>query len=81
MITDTNYYKKVTKRLLAFLLTLIAVYIVFKLSIFYIPFLIALIISLLIEPLIRKVMKITNFTRKVSAIINMGNNRSYHRIK
>ena len=71
MITDMNYYKKVTKRLAIFIFTLIAIYIVFKLSIFYVPFLIAFIISLLIEPLIRKVMKITNLTRKVSAIITL----------
>jgi sporulation integral membrane protein YtvI len=36
---------------------------------FYIPFLIAFVISLIIEPIIRKIMKITNFTRKASAII------------
>jgi len=66
-----NYYKKVGKRLLAFLFTLIALYIAFKLSIFYIPFLIAFIISLLIEPLIKKIMKLTNLTRKVSAIITL----------
>lgn len=71
MITDANYYKKVIKRLLIFVSTLVALYIIFKLSIFYVPFLIAFIISLLIEPLIRKVMKITNLTRKVSAIITL----------
>lgn len=71
MITDMNYYKKVAKRLFTFIFTLIALYIVFKLSIFYVPFLIAFIISLIIEPLIRKVMKITNLTRKVSAIITL----------
>lgn len=71
MITDINYYKKVAKRLFAFIITLVALYIVFKLSLFYIPFLIAFIISLIIEPLIRKVMKITNLTRKVSAIITL----------
>ncbi len=71
MITDRNYYKKVAKRLTIFILTLLTIYIVFKLSIFYIPFLIAFIISLIIEPLIRRVMKITNLTRKVSAIITL----------
>lgn len=71
MITDINYYKKVGKRLLAFLFTLAILYIAFQLSIFYIPFLIAFIISLLIEPLIRKIMKLTNLTRKVSAIITL----------
>ena len=71
MITDMNYYKKVGKRLLIFGFTLLSLYIAFKLSIFYVPFLIAFIISLIIEPLIRKVMKITNLTRKVSAIITL----------
>ena len=71
MITDMNYYKKVAKRLTIFILTLLTIYIAFKLSIFYVPFLIAFIISLMIEPLIRKVMKITNLTRKVSAIITL----------
>jgi len=64
-----NYYKKVGKRILVFIITLLALYIAFKLSIFYIPFLIAFIISLIIEPLIRKIMKLTNLTRKISAII------------
>ena len=71
MVTDMNYYKKVGKRLIVFLLTLVLLYIAFKLSIFYIPFFIAFIISLIIEPLIRKVMKFTNLTRKVSAIITL----------
>lgn len=71
MITDMNYYKKVGKRLLIFAFTLLLLYIAFKLSVFYIPFLIAFIISLIIEPLIRKVMKLTNLTRKVSAIITL----------
>lgn len=71
MITDMNYYKKVGKRLLIFIFTLILLYIAFKLSIFYIPFFIAFIISLIIEPLIRRVMKITNLTRKMSAVITL----------
>jgi len=66
-----NYYKKVGKRVLTFIFTLAALYIAFKLSIFYVPFLIAFVISLLIEPIIRKVMKITNLTRKISAIITL----------
>lgn len=71
MISDINYYKKVGKRLITFLFTLIILYIAFKLSVFYSPFLIAFIISLIIEPLIRKVMKITNLTRKASAILTL----------
>ena len=71
MISDRNYYKKVAKRLLVFIITLFALYISFELSIFYIPFFIAFVVSLLIEPLIRRVMRVTNFTRKVSAIITL----------
>lgn len=71
MITDINYYKKVGKRLFAFLFTLLTLYIALKLSIFYIPFLIAFLISTLIEPIIRKFMNLTNLTRKTSAIITL----------
>ena len=71
MITDVNYYKKVSRRLVVILATILGIYISFKLSIFYMPFLIAFVITLLIEPIIRKVMKYTNLTRKVSAIITM----------
>lgn len=71
MITDVNYYKKVMKRILIILVTILGIYISFKLAVFYIPFLIAFIISLIIEPLIRKVMKHTTFTRKTCAIITM----------
>ena len=42
-----NYYKKVAKRLAIFIFTLISIYIVFKLSIFYVPFLIAFIITMI----------------------------------
>lgn len=71
MITDVNYYKKVMKRVLIISLTILGIYIGFKLSIFYIPFLIAFIISLLIEPIIKKIMKYTKITRKASAIITL----------
>ena len=71
MITDVNYYKKVARRLLIVVFTILGIYLGFKLAIFYIPFLIALIISLLIEPLIRRVMKYTHLTRKASAITTM----------
>jgi len=71
MIIDMNYWGKVFRRLLVFLLTILGVYLAFKLVMFYIPFLIAFIISLLIEPLIRFIKKKTKFNRKISAIIVM----------
>lgn len=64
-----GYWTKVSKRIIILLLTLIGIYLAFKLAVFYMPFLIGFIISLFIEPLIRIVKKRTSFTRKTSAII------------
>ena len=69
MVIDMGYWTKVSKRILVLVLTLIGIYLAFKLAVFYMPFLIAFIISLLIEPLIKFVNKKTSLTRKTSAII------------
>lgn len=69
MVIDMGYWTKVTKRIFILVLTIIGIYLAFKLAIFYMPFLIAFIISLLIEPLIKFVNKRTRLTRKTSAII------------
>lgn len=69
MIIDLGYWTKVLKRILLTVLTIIGLYLAFKLSVFYMPFLIAFIISILIEPLIRYVKRKTNLTRKTSAIL------------
>lgn len=62
-------YVCILKRIIITILILIAFIFVCKLSVFYIPFLIAYIISLLIEPAIKFIKKKTNFTRKTSSII------------
>ena len=69
MVVDMNYCGKVTKRLLAFLFTILLIYIGIKLSIFYMPFLISFILSLLLEPIIKILMKKLNLKRKTSSII------------
>lgn len=69
MVFDMNYWTKVGKRLLAFILTIIGILLGLKLAVFYMPFLIAFIISLIIEPLIKMISSKTKLTRKVSAII------------
>lgn len=66
-----GYFTKVLKKVLVLLLTLSAIYLSFKLAIFYMPFLIGFVISLLIEPIIRFVSRKTKFTRKSSAILVM----------
>lgn len=69
MIIDLGYWTKVFKRILIAILTIIGLYLAFKLSVFYMPFLIAFIVAILIEPLIRYVKRKTSLTRKSSAIL------------
>ena len=64
-----GYFTKVIKNILVLIITLLCIYLSFKLAIFYIPFLIGFIISLLIEPIIKFVSNKTKLTRKTSAII------------
>lgn len=69
MIFDKMYWTRVIRRISYFIFSIILLCLAFKLSVFYMPFLIAFIISLLMEPLIKKMMKKTNLTRKTSSII------------
>ena len=69
MIIDMNYWGKVFKNILVLALSVIGVYLGFKLAIFYFPFLIAFIISLMLEPLIRFIIKHAKLKRKASSII------------
>jgi len=69
MILDFNYWLKVAKKLFIFALSVFLIYIGFKISLFYIPFLISFILSLLIEPIIRFCMKKFKMRRKISAIL------------
>lgn len=71
MVVDMNYWTKVLKKLLVLTISLLAIYLCFKLAIFYMPFLIAFVISLLLEPAIRFFMKKCKLKRKVSSIIVM----------
>ena len=69
MIIDMSYWTRVLRKLLYVVATILGLYFAFKLSVFYMPFLIAFIISLIVEPLIRYIMKRTKLTRKSSSII------------
>ena len=69
MVIDMNYWNKVIKNIIILLISIGFVYLMFKLAIFYVPFLIAFIFSLILEPIIKFIMKKTKFTRKVSSII------------
>lgn len=69
MIIDMNYWGRVLKNIIVFAIAILAVYLGFKLAIFYIPFFIAFIISLAIEPCIKFFMRKAKLKRKTSSII------------
>lgn len=69
MVVDMSYFRKVIKNILIVGLTLLFIFLSFKLAIFYMPFLIGFVISLIIEPIIKFVNKKTKLTRKTSAVI------------
>lgn len=68
MVTDLNYWSKVLKRIFNFALTLLLLFLLLKLSVFYLPFLIAFVLALLIEPIIKLIMKNFKWTRRMSSI-------------
>ncbi len=69
MVIDMNYWGKVIKNIIILAISIIGVYLGFKLAIFYMPFLIAFIISLMLEPCIRFIMNKLKLKRKTSSII------------
>lgn len=68
MVSDVNYWSKVLKRIFILALTIGLILICFKLSVFYMPFLISFVLALLLEPIIRFFMKKFKWTRRFSAI-------------
>ena len=69
MILDMAYWTRVGKNILYVIFLLLGLYIALKLSIFYMPFLVAFIISLIIEPAIKNMMEKTKLSRRTSSII------------
>ena len=69
MFNCSTYWTSVLKRVFFLLFIIVGLFLVFKLSIFYMPFLIAFIISLMMEPGIRFIMRKLRLTRKTSSII------------
>ena len=69
MIIDVGYWTRILKNILVLVISLILIFFAFKLAVFYMPFLIGFIISLLVEPVIRYVARKTRLERKKSAII------------
>ncbi len=69
MAENIKYWSSVFKRILYVVLAIIGIYLGYKLAVFYMPFLIAFLISTLMEPAIRFLMKKLNLTRRFSSII------------
>ena len=69
MIIDVGHWTRIFKNIFMIILSLLIIFLSFKLAIFYMPFLIGFIISLLVEPIIKFVGNKLNFTRKTSAIL------------
>lgn len=69
MVSDFNYWSKVGKRIFSLTLTILLLYLVLKMSIFYLPFLIAFVLALFIEPLIKFLMKHFKWTRRLSSLL------------
>lgn len=69
MVVDLGYWTRVFKRIFALAISLLFIYLSFKLAVFYMPFLIALIIALMVEPLIKKIVNKTHITRKRVAVV------------
>lgn len=62
-------YISILKKSILIVLVILLIYFTAKLFIFYMPFLIAYIISIIIEPIIKFIARKTNLSRKVSSII------------
>lgn len=69
MIFDEVHYSKIIRKITYLIFGILGIYLSFKLAMFYIPFLIAFVISLIIEPAIKFLMLKVNLTRRTSSII------------
>lgn len=67
----SNYYKKIGLKIAVLLVVLVGIFLLYKLAMFYVPFIIALLIASLVEPLIKFMTKRLKFNRKIAAIISL----------
>ena len=69
MAENIKYWSNVFKRIFYVVLTIGVIYLGYRCAIFYMPFLIAFLISTVMEPSIRFLMKKFKLTRKFSSIV------------
>ncbi|MBP3502447.1 MAG: sporulation integral membrane protein YtvI [Clostridia bacterium] len=66
-----EYYKKIGWKIITIIIALLVIFVSYKLAIFYIPFVIAYLISRLLDPMIEFLCKKIKLNRKVSSIISI----------
>ena len=68
---DTAYYTKIIAKVVILALILLGIFLTYKLAVFYIPFIIAMIIAACVEPVIKFFMKHTKMKRKLASIVSL----------
>lgn len=68
---DNKYYKKIGMKVLVLLFMLIGLFLLYKLAMFYLPFLIAIIVASVIEPIVKFLMKRLKLKRKLACTISL----------
>lgn len=68
---DNKYYKKIGIKILVLLAILIGLFLLYKLAMFYLPFLIAILIASIIEPFVKFLMKRLKLKRKMACTISL----------
>ena len=71
MDEKTKYYLKIGFKFLIFGLAVLGIFILYKLAVFYMPFVIAVIIACIAEPLIKFFMKKCKMKRKLASVISL----------
>ncbi len=68
---DSKYYKKIGTKVLVLAFIIACMFLLYKLTIFYIPFIIAVIVASLIEPIVRFLTKKIKLKRKLACTISL----------
>ena len=71
MDKDTTYYTKIIAKVVILALVLLGIFLSYKIAMFYIPFIIAMIVAACVEPVIKFFMKYIKMKRKPASIISL----------
>ena len=71
MKKDTAYYTKIIAKVIILGLMLFGIYLTYRLAIFYIPFIIAMLVATCVEPVIQFFMKHTKMKRKLASVLSL----------